>query len=141
MNPRDFLKVATKLSKSDTTAEYRTAISRAYYAAYNVGVELLEGMGCPISKSAVGHEQLSSNFNNSEDIELSKISTQLNDLRSKRNIADYRLERTEIENQKNSQAIVMQAEKMIKFLDRSITGPRRDKIAKSINEYRKRIGH
>ena len=140
MNPRDFLKVATKLSKSDTTAEYRTAISRAYYAAYNVGVELLEGMGCAISKSAAGHEQLSSNFNNSEDLELSKISTQLNDLRSKRNIADYRLERTEIENQKNSQAIVMQAEKMIKFLDRSITGPRRDKIAKSINtDFRRTI--
>ena len=140
MNPRDFLKVATKLSKSDTTAEYRTAISRAYYAAYNVGVELLEGMGCAISKSAAGHEQLSSNFNNSEDLELSKISTQLNDLRSKRNIADYRLERTEIENQKNSQAIVMQAEKMIEFLDRSITGPRRDKIAKSINtDFRRTI--
>ena len=140
MNPRDFLKVATKLSKGGTTAEYRTAISRAYYAAYNVGVELLEGMGCAISKSAAGHEQLSSNFNNSEDLELSKISTQLNDLRSKRNIADYRLERTEIENQKNSQAIVMQAEKMIKFLDRSITGPRRDKIAKSINtDFRRTI--
>lgn len=89
MNPRDFLQVAVKLSKGGTAAEYRTAISRAYYAAYHVGVEFLRGMDCHISEGPSGHGEVSRDFNNCGDSELSIAGSQLTVLHGKRIIADY----------------------------------------------------
>ena len=54
MNPREFLKVASELVAGATPAKIRTGISRAYYAAYNVGVEVLTEMGCTIEEGYGG---------------------------------------------------------------------------------------
>lgn len=54
MNPREFQQLASKLANGNSPAEFRTAISRGYYAAYNVGVEALEQMGFRISEVPLG---------------------------------------------------------------------------------------
>jgi hypothetical protein len=135
MNPREFQDLATKLANGDSPAEFRTAVSRAYYSVFNVGVEIMKGMGFHISENPGGHGELEHRLSNSKHIEIEKVGSQLGDLRSRRIQADYRLERREVETRKNAQALVQQASAMITVLDRCCTGPDRPKIVEGIREY------
>ncbi|MFA4917381.1 MAG: hypothetical protein WC560_12025 [Syntrophales bacterium] len=139
MDPRDFLQIATNLSNGSKPAEFRTAVSRAYYAAYHVGVGFLNGMDCHISEGSNGHAEVSRDLNNCGDHELSKVGSKINDLRSERIIADYKLNKTKYDDQRNTQATVMQAERIIKALDQYASSPRQIEIAKAIKEYRKKV--
>jgi len=139
MDPRDFLDIAKKLSQGGTAAEYRTAISRAYYATYHVGADFLKGIGCTISKGPTGHEEVIRNLSHCGDLELAKVGSQLTDLRSQRNNADYRLDNTKYDKQRASQAVTMQSERMIQALDRCGSGSRRDEIARAVKEYSRKI--
>ena len=59
MDPMRFLDLATVLKGGSTTAENcRTAIGRAYYAAFNVGVEALRAIGIQPSRNPSGHGEL-----------------------------------------------------------------------------------
>ena len=49
MDPHDFHQLASQLANSPHAAELRTAIGRAYYATYHVGVALLDAMGFRLS--------------------------------------------------------------------------------------------
>ena len=135
MNPREFQELARKLADGDSPAEFRTAVSRAYYSVFNVGAELMKGMGFAISESPSGHGELEYKLSNSKHLDVEKVGSQLADLRSRRIHADYRLERKEAETQKNAQAVVQQASGMIMVLDRCCTGPDRPKVVEGIKEY------
>jgi len=135
MDPREFQKLAIKLVKGDSPAEFRSAVSRAYYSVFNVGVELMKEMGFQISESPSGHGELEHRLSNSKHIDLEKVGSELGDLRSRRIQADYRLERREVERRKNAQAIVQQASSMIMVLDRCCTGLDRPKVIEGIREY------
>lgn len=135
MNPRDFQQLARTLVASTSPAQLRTAISRAYYAAYNVGVEFLEDMGFAISKTSKGHTQVEYRLNNSGNADVKNVAVQLGTLRIKRNHADYKLQDRTVENQKNAQALVQQATNMIQTLDTCCTGAQRQEIIEAIREY------
>jgi len=85
MDPRDFLDLAKKLSGGSTAAEYRTAISRAYYATYHVGAAFLKDIGCPISAGPQAHGEVRNDLSNCGDAELAGVGSQLADLHKKRN--------------------------------------------------------
>ena len=57
------------------------------------------------------------------------------DIPEKRIIADYRLTDVKYDNQKTSQAVTVQAGRMIQALDRCGSGSRRDEIARAVNKY------
>ena len=135
MDPRDFQKLAAKLASGKSPSEIRTAISRAYYSVFNVGVELLKGIGLGVSKGPSGHGEVEHRLSNSANIDVQKVGSQLSDLRSRRIWADYRLDKKETENQKNAQALVQLAHKMIQTLDTCFTGPHREEIVSAIREY------
>jgi len=139
MDPRDFQKLAAKLAFEKSPSEIRTAISRAYYSVFNVGVELLKGIELGVSKGPGGHGEVEHRLSNSANIDVEKVGSQLSDLRSRRIQADYRLDKKEIENQKNAQALVQQAHKMIQTLDRYFTGPHRKELVCAIQDYMKKI--
>jgi uncharacterized protein (UPF0332 family) len=137
MNPREFLQLAFKLKGGPSPAEYRSAISRAYYAAYNVGVEKLNEMNCPIDETRDGHTQVQFFLNCAGSRELSKASSQLNELRTKRNKADYQLKLLNAETSQNSEAAVIQADRIIKVIDTLLSsGPSREQITDKIKAYR-----
>src|SRR5438046_1576262 len=117
MDPREFQRLASQLVGGTSPAECRTAISRAYYATYNVAVEILKDMGFPISKGPTGHRDVQNQLSNSGDAEVMKVGSQLTDLHSRRIQADYRLDRTDVENIKTAHTLVEQARKMIQTLD------------------------
>jgi hypothetical protein len=139
MNPRDFCQLAERLVDGGSPAELRTAISCAYYTAYLVAVEILEGMAFRINKGPGGHGDVQHHLNNSGDVDLEHVSSQLGDLQSKRIRADYQLDRPDVENPKTAHAIVIQASQMIETLDRCCSGERRPQIIQGITDWKKKI--
>ena len=140
MDPREFHKLATELVAGTTPARIRTAISRAYYAAHNVGVEVLTGMGCRIERGPASHAGVWERLNNCGDKEVIKAGSQLGDLQSKRNKADYRLDNKDIEVQKTAQVLVEQSRRIIQILDGCRGGSRSVQIKKEIQEWERKVG-
>jgi len=92
MDPRDFLNVARKLASGATAAERRTAVGRSYYSVFNVAAEHLRALGFRISRGAAAHGEVQKCLSNSGDTSLADIASDLNDLHSSRNRADYQLD-------------------------------------------------
>ena len=92
MNPRDFLSVAEDLLDAMREADWRTAASRAYYAAFLVAVELFVEAGFDIPPEATGHTHVYVRLNNCGREEVIEAAGELRDLRTSRNRADYRMQ-------------------------------------------------
>jgi uncharacterized protein (UPF0332 family) len=137
MDPREFLTLASNLVVGTSPAEIRSAISRAYYAIHHVSSEILSELGAQIKKSGDRHGYVWKCLSNSGDTEIIKVGSQLGDLQSKRNKADYDLANTSIESQKTAQGIVEQTKRMIQIIEGCRSEPKRTKIAKAIQEYEK----
>ena len=58
MDPRAFHTLAQRLSPGPAAADCRTAVSRAYYATFNVGAEILRGLGFRVRKGAAAHGEI-----------------------------------------------------------------------------------
>jgi uncharacterized protein (UPF0332 family) len=50
MNWRDFLSLAARLGADTTEADWRTAVSRAYYAAFHAARQLLTGLNFTVPR-------------------------------------------------------------------------------------------
>jgi hypothetical protein len=135
MDPRDFQQIAERLVGGTCAAEFRTAISRAYYATYNVSVEILEGMNFRIPGGSNGHGNVQRRLSNCGEKEIIKVGSQIGDLHSKRIQADYYLDNSKTENKKTAEAIVRNARKLIQILDNKCWSSNRQKIIDAIKEY------
>lgn len=139
MKAREFQYLASNLAEyGRSPSQYRTAISRTYYAAYNRSVELLENSNITIDKSAEGHQQVYLYFNNSGNKELQEVAQKLSGLRVKRNRADYRLDNPDVESKKNAKLTVQDTERILKTLDRVFSGKDSDQIVAAIRDYRRK---
>lgn len=94
MDPHDYLEVAWTLLEGDREAEWRSALSRAYYAAFHVARRLLLQCGFAVPRADQAHAFLWLRLSNSGHPDVRKVGIQLNDLRQARNRADYDLERS-----------------------------------------------
>src|SRR5262249_22533211 len=92
MNPRDFLNVAAALIAGPSEADWRTAGSRAYYAAFHVARNLLRQCGFVVPKADQAHAYLWLRLANCGHPDVTKAGDDLHDLRNVRNQADYDLE-------------------------------------------------
>ncbi|MBI4832370.1 MAG: hypothetical protein HY801_12640 [Candidatus Lindowbacteria bacterium] len=95
MEPREFLAFAQALPL-DSEAARRSAISRAYYAAYHKGRRLLTLINVNVPKSAYGHPETFGCLMNSKNEYLVRAGRKLADLHSRRIVADYELEDQEM---------------------------------------------
>ena len=143
MNPKEFQYLASGLVEKNGAfpSEYRTAISRSYYAVYNLGINLLKEMGFTIPKKLDAHVFMRRHFNNSGDIELIEAAQKIKDLKTKRQHADYDLDRHDVEKKHNAKAYVYSADRLIKTMERQCTGENRSQIIKSIKDWRKKTSH
>lgn len=88
-DPEDFRRLAARLvQRQCDAAEARTAISRAYYAAFLVVKGLLDP-SFRFEKTAECHAQIQMVLVNCDSEDARRISRKLDDLRSIRNRADY----------------------------------------------------
>jgi len=138
MNPKEFQYLASRLAEHGTfPSEFRTAISRAYYAAFNLGFNLLNELGLTIPNNYEAHKQVYYHFKNSGDSELIEVATKIDNLRTKRNHADYHLDRHDVEEKQNAKAHVCSADRLIKTIEKQFNGKNRSQIIKSIQDWRK----
>ena len=136
VEPQAFLQLAKLLASGTPLPErLRTATGRAYYAAYNVIVQELGLLGIRISASSMGHGEIVNFLGNSKDKELQTVSSSLSTLQTNRNHADYRLNVEEAERQKNVQAHVEHADRIIATVKRCCCGPNRANIIQAMREF------
>lgn len=141
MNPRDFQVLASTLAAGGTPAQSRAAISRAYYAAFNVGAELLRGMGFSLGRGAAAHGEVQRCLANSGDVEVAAAASELNALHSQRIRADYQMDRTDVEHPRVAIDITRQASMIIRTLDDAFDGPRRAGLEAAIRGWRMANGY
>jgi uncharacterized protein (UPF0332 family) len=92
MDETGFLELADELSTGTRQAEWRTAISRAYYAAFHKARTLLRQSGFRIPVAENAHAYLSLRLSNSGHPDVEDAGRNLNHLRRVRNWADYEID-------------------------------------------------
>jgi uncharacterized protein (UPF0332 family) len=119
MDSRDFLRLAAFLATAHShgARAYRSAISRAYYAAFHVAQGTLAGLGVPPTTGPGGHGEVIALLQNCGDAGRIPIASMLDDLKGWRNDADYRLDMLTIENSTSTMIAIETADEIVKELD------------------------
>ncbi len=140
MEPCHFLYLAQRLAEHGAyPVEFRSAISRAYYAAFHSGLILLREMGFSIDQNASAHKEVYWHLHNSGDDELAKAASKMDALRTSRIHADYKLNRSDVEEKKNARMLVQQAERLIETIEKRCQSEDRGEIIDAIQEWKDRF--
>ncbi len=119
MNGKDFISLAGRLAVAgkSSEAEYRSAVSRAYYGAYHCARELLESFGF-FGGSKVGneHEWARRHFENCQVTEAATLGSLLKNLHTSRKEADYDLDKPGNNTQAAAKLAVERANKILSLL-------------------------
>jgi hypothetical protein len=89
MNGRDFLPLARTLSNLGTEPAWRSAVSRAYYAAFHVARDWVSALGFVVPAAERAHGYLWLRLSNCGAPTVQGAGANLNILRRERNRADY----------------------------------------------------
>jgi hypothetical protein len=132
MDARQFLRLAEVLTTDLSgrvllppaldPATCRSAISRAYYAAFLVALEFLDRINVVVSRSPQAHVTVQHALNNCGSPALTAASTKLGALHSERLAADYDLARPNPERPAQAVAMLTLAQEVIDRLDRLVAG-------------------
>ncbi|HZT80535.1 MAG TPA: HEPN domain-containing protein [Gemmataceae bacterium] len=139
MNGRDFLTLADSLVAGSTEAEWRSAVSRAYYAVFHIARQLFTDLGFTVPQSDRAHAYLWYRLSNTGDPQVAWAGSSLNDLRSLRNEADYDLHR--LASQTLAASHVQLAHRIIQALDSAGNEPTRTQITDAIKDYELNVLH
>lgn len=132
MRPREFYDYAARLAANGARpAEFRTAVSRSYYAAYHVARELLARLGGQLTERDA-HVDLRRHLEKSSDAVLVKAADDLRRLHADRKAADYNLSDVTFEKQKEALARVAKAQIIMEKIERQCAGPEKPKIAAAL---------
>jgi uncharacterized protein (UPF0332 family) len=115
MDETGFLNVADTLSTGGTEADWRSAISRAYYAAFHKARSFLLRCGFQVPRGDQAHAYLWLRLSNAGHPDVMSAGRDLNHLRGLRNLADYDFD-TPIE-QLEALDLVQRATDIIQLLD------------------------
>jgi uncharacterized protein (UPF0332 family) len=105
------------LTAGDGAPECRSAISRAYYAAFLVASAYLDRIGFAVENTPAAHVAVQHALNNSGDAALRGVASDLRDLPSERRRADYDVKDLYPERLLNAERIVNLAASVITRLD------------------------
>jgi uncharacterized protein (UPF0332 family) len=134
---RDFLTVANALAVAPTEAEWRSAISRAYYAAFHSAREFLTRLRFRVPAGEQAHAYLWLRLSNTSDLKADSIGRLLRDLRGRRNNADYDLGRPP--SRANASDAAVDARDLITTMDAMFGTPTETVIRDGIRSYEKNI--
>lgn len=136
MDPRDFQSLAVQLA-GGTVAQRRTAVGRSYYAAFNVAAAHLRSLGFRVRRGAAAHGEVQHCLSNSGDPDVVGVASEMSELHTARNRADYQMEDLAIELGPAVTQAVALAEKQIRTLDSAFAGPRRPQLQAAIAKWRR----
>ena len=133
MTGRDFLAVAHALAAGPTEAEWRSAVSRAYYVAFHTTREFMTRRRFRVPAGEQAHAYLWLRLSNTGDPAADTIGRLLRDLRGRRNIADYDLAR--LRTQANATDAVTDARDLIARMDALTGSPAETAIRDGMRAY------
>ncbi len=139
MDFRDYLKLARILRDSTTEAEWRSASSRAYYAAFHVARRLLISLGFSEPKADRAHAYLWLRLANAGHPDVELAGNRLNHFRGDRNSADY--DENRVVGQPLAARHVLTAEWIIQVLDAAVVDPIRTQITDAMKVYERDVLH
>lgn len=113
MSPADFLMLARELATGNRETDWRSAASRAYYAAFHSALGMAVRCGVRFGKSSAAHEKVAYCLVNCSDDELKAAGMALQSLRKARNDADYDLANSGRWSEKHAAIEVNSAAKII----------------------------
>jgi uncharacterized protein (UPF0332 family) len=135
MQGKEFFALAQKLAQMRTEPALRSAISRAYYAAYHCWITLLSEFGFKFSKDASAHEKLAAYLNNAGIGEIQTVADNLTHLRRQRNFADYDLSSKEFQNHIDCQIHLVRAQSIILQIENYSKEPLRTQLKNGVRAY------
>ncbi len=135
---RDFLPIAHLLLVRPEEASWRSAVSRAYYAAFHGARELLTALRFQVPRADRAHGYLWLRLQNCGNPHLEQIGRDLQELRRLRNEADYDLSRPFVRSFARSQ--LQTAEAIILALEGAALEPVRSQITNAMRTYETVIG-
>jgi uncharacterized protein (UPF0332 family) len=139
MDFREFLTLARTLAAGGTEAEWRSAVSRAYYAAFHVARELLLGLNFLVPQADRAHSHRWLRLANAGVPDVQVAGNRLNALRGQRNRADY-ASRPSL-TQASAANEVKNAEDIIEALDAAAIEPIRTQITDAMKIYERDVLH
>jgi len=139
MNWRDFLSLAVRLAAGTTEADWRTAVSRAYYAALHIARRLVADLNFAVARADPAHPSLVYRLSNCGESAGEQAGRDLETLRRLRNRADY--DDTPALTQPQGAAAVQLAEGIIQVLDAATQGPARIRIRDAMIVYERDVLH
>jgi uncharacterized protein (UPF0332 family) len=133
----DFLLQAQVWVHLGSEADWRSAISRAYYGAFHVGRDLLRNLGFVVPFGDRAHAYLWMRLSNSGEVNVRRAGSELNRLRGERNRADYEIRQKLA--QIDALLQVQAAARIISTLDAAIAEPTRTKITEAMRVYERDV--
>jgi uncharacterized protein (UPF0332 family) len=137
MNWGDFLLLATRLAPGATEADWRTAVSRAYYAAFHVARRLLTDLNFTVPRADRAHQYLVFRLSNCGEPVVEQAGRDLDTLRRLRNRADY--DEVPALTQPQAAAAVHLAEGIIRVLDAAGQEPARTRMRDAMIVYERDV--
>ncbi|HEY8506037.1 MAG TPA: HEPN domain-containing protein [Gemmataceae bacterium] len=137
MNERDFLALASRLAAGSAEAEWRTAVSRAYYAAFHAARRLLSELGFRVPRADRAHSYLFLRLQNCGEPAVQQAGIALTHLRQTRNHADYDLHRSFTQPSARDQVQI--SERILLSLDAARMDPVRTRITTAIRDYERNV--
>jgi uncharacterized protein (UPF0332 family) len=137
MTGLDFVHLAKQLAAGSTEAEWRSAVSRAYYGAFHVARQLMTELGFAVARADRAHSYLSRRLLAASIPQVKQAGSDLNTLRGNRNEADYDLHRAIT--QTAAGLHVRMAEQIVQFLNTSRQEPTRTQVTDAMKVYERDV--
>jgi uncharacterized protein (UPF0332 family) len=137
MHGRDFLHLAQSLLSGSTEAEWRSAVSRAYYAAFHVARDLLLHCQFAVPRGEQAHGYLWLRLSNASAAAVIAAGRDLKSVRSSRNWADYDLGSPVV--QLTAMAQVQIASNVIRILEAARQDPVKTQITDAMKIYERDV--
>jgi uncharacterized protein (UPF0332 family) len=134
---KDFLTLAEIWINGVTEAQWRCAVSRAYYAAFHEARHLLCDLGFTVPLGDQAHAYLWLRLSNCGDLQVQLAGSDLNTLRRERNRSDYDVNRDL--NQADALLQVRAAGRILQILDGAGKDPIRVQITDAMKTYERDI--
>ena len=116
MSGADFLHLAVRLSGGATEAEWRSAVSRAYYGVFHLALDFVGTCGVTLPKTADAHEKLQWCLTHAGNSQLPPVVERLNSLRAARNVADYDLTSSQFSKRGSVAVAITRAQQIVEAL-------------------------
>jgi uncharacterized protein (UPF0332 family) len=139
MNWRDFLPLAARLAGGTTEAEWRSAVSRAYYTAFHVARGLLSDLRFTVPRADRAHQYLVFRLSNTSESTVEQAGRDLEILSRLRNRADY--DETPALTPPQASAAVQVAGGILRALDNARQESARTRIMDAMVVYERDILH